>query len=49
MFNPTRSQIYFVIAVVIGLVVGKLIKNFKIGMIIAILLGTLMVFGRKRK
>ncbi len=49
MFNPTRAQIYFAVAVLVGVIVGRLIKNFKIGMIIAILLGTLMTFGLKRK
>ncbi|CAN5462554.1 hypothetical protein BH10BAC3_BH10BAC3_25460 [soil metagenome] len=38
MFNPTRSQLIFVAAIVIGLVIGKLIKNFKIAFIITTIL-----------
>ena len=49
MFNPTRSQIAFVIAIVVGLVLGKLIKNFPIGMILAIVLALLITVNIKRK
>jgi len=49
MFNPTRAQVAFFIAVVIGLVLGKLIKNFKIGFAIAIVLGLLLAFGNRNK
>ena len=38
MFNPTRSQLLFVAAIVIGLVLGKLIKNFKVAFGISLLL-----------
>jgi hypothetical protein len=38
MFNPTRSQLLFVAAIVIGLVIGKLIKNFKVAFAITIIL-----------
>ena len=38
MFNPTRSQIFFVLAIVIGLVIGKLIKNFKVAFAITLIL-----------
>jgi len=49
MFNPTKSQIYFVLAIVIGLIVGKLIKNFKLGFGIAIVLGLMMAVGNAKK
>ncbi len=49
MFNPTRAQVAFFIAVVVGLIVGKLIKNFKIGFAIAIVLGLLLAFGNRNK
>ena len=38
MFNPTRSQLLFVAAIVIGLVIGKLIKNFKVAFAITVIL-----------
>jgi F0F1-type ATP synthase assembly protein I len=38
MFNPTRSQLIFVAAIVIGLILGKLIKNYKVAFAIAIIL-----------
>jgi hypothetical protein len=49
MFNPTRSQVAFAVAVFGGLIVGKLIKNFKVGMILAVILGLLLAFSWKRK
>jgi hypothetical protein len=49
MFNPTRAQLAFVIAVVVGLVLGKLIKNFKVAFAIAVLVGLFVTFGTTRK
>ncbi|MES2775027.1 MAG: hypothetical protein V4722_12625 [Bacteroidota bacterium] len=49
MFNPTRAQVAFFIAVVIGVVLGKLIKNFKVAFAIAIILGLLIAFGAGKK
>ncbi|MEO7312982.1 MAG: hypothetical protein ABIX01_21530 [Chitinophagaceae bacterium] len=49
MFNPTRAQVAFFIAVVAGVIIGKLIKNFKIGFAIAIILGLLLSFGNRNK
>jgi hypothetical protein len=49
MFNPTRSQIYFVLAIVIGLVLGKLIKNFKVAFAITLILMIVFSFSFKRR
>lgn len=49
MFNPTRAQVAFFIAVVIGLIVGKLIKNFKVAFAFAIIIGLLIAFGNPGK
>lgn len=38
MFNPTRSEVLFIAAIVIGLILGKLIKNFKVAFAITIVL-----------
>jgi hypothetical protein len=47
MFNPTRSQVYFVLAILIGLVLGKLIKNFKVAFAITIILMVAFSFSFK--
>lgn len=50
MFNPTREQIYFIVAIVLGLVIGKLIKNYKVAFgITIIILVILALKPRKRK
>jgi F0F1-type ATP synthase assembly protein I len=43
-----RPEVLFFIAVILGVVVGKLIKNFKIGMFLGLLLGALLAFGAGR-
>lgn len=42
MFNITRHQVLFAAAILIGLLIGKLIKNFKIAIIIVIIIGGLI-------
>jgi len=49
MFNPTRAQVAFFIAVVVGLIVGKLIKNFKVAFAMAIIIGLFLAFGSSKK
>ncbi|HSC52209.1 MAG TPA: hypothetical protein VLC98_01210 [Phnomibacter sp.] len=44
-----RPEVLFFIAVVIGLVLGKLIKNFKWGMLAGVLIAALLAFGAKPK
>jgi F0F1-type ATP synthase assembly protein I len=43
-----RPEVLFFIAVILGVVVGKLIKNFKVGMFLGLLLGALLAFGAGR-
>jgi F0F1-type ATP synthase assembly protein I len=45
MINPSRSQFAFIVAIVVGLLLGKLIKNFKIAFVVALLVGVLITFG----
>jgi uncharacterized membrane protein YbjE (DUF340 family) len=49
MFNPTRSQVYFVVAIVVGLVLGKLIKNFKVAFAVTLILLIAFSFSFKRR
>jgi hypothetical protein len=49
MFNPTRSQVYFVLAMLIGLVIGKLIKNFKVAFAISVILLVAFSISFKKK
>lgn len=49
MFSFTRAQLAFVIAVVVGLVLGKLIKNFKVAFAVAVLAGLLVTFGTRKR
>ncbi len=52
--DRSRSEMSFIVAIVIGLVVGILIKKVRIGILIGLVLGTMIVFTgwlntRKRK
>jgi hypothetical protein len=42
-----RPEVLFFIATIIGLIIGKLIKNFKWGMLIGIVVAALIAFGAK--
>ncbi len=49
MFNLTRSQWQLLGALVVGLVLGKILKNFKVGFAIALVLGLLFAVNIKKK
>jgi hypothetical protein len=49
MFDLTRSQWLLIGAIVVGFVLGKILKNFKVGFAIALVLGLLFAVNMKRK
>jgi hypothetical protein len=49
MFDLTRSQWLLLGATVIGFVLGKILKNFKVGFAIALVLGLLFAVNMKKK
>ena len=42
--DSKRSDIGFIVAIIIGLVVGVLIKKVRIGIILGLIIGTAIVF-----
>jgi uncharacterized membrane protein YccC len=42
--NTKRGEMAFIFAIIIGLVVGVLIKKVRIGLVIGLVLGTMIVF-----
>ena len=44
-----RYEIATIIALAVGFIVGKLIKNFKLGFAIAIVIGVAFAVGSKRR
>lgn len=49
MFDLTRSQWYLIAAIVLGFILGKVLKNFKVGFAIALILGLLFAINKRRK
>jgi hypothetical protein len=49
MLDLTRGQWIMIGAVVVGFVLGKVLKNFKVGFAIALVLGLLFAVNMKRK
>jgi hypothetical protein len=49
MFDLTRTQWLLIGSVVVGLVLGKILKNFKVGFAIALVLGLLFALNMKRR
>ncbi|MCU0405267.1 MAG: hypothetical protein MUE99_12045 [Chitinophagaceae bacterium] len=49
MFDLTRSQWLLIGAIVVGFVLGKILKNFKVGFAIALVLGLLFAVNMKKK
>lgn len=49
MFDLTRGQWLMIGAIVIGFLLGKILKNFKVGFAIALVLGLLFAVNMKRK
>jgi len=49
LFKLKRHEILLIAALLIGLILGKLIKNFKWGMMIGIVLVTLYAFALPRR
>ncbi len=49
MFGLTRVQWLLIGAIIIGFVLGKLLKNFKVGFAIALVLSLLFAINFKRR
>lgn len=49
MFDFTRGQWLMIGALIIGFVLGKILKNFKVGFAIAVVLSLLFAVNMKRK
>ena len=49
MFDLTKSQWLLISAIVVGFVLGKLLKNFKVGFAIALVLGLLFAVNMRKK
>jgi hypothetical protein len=49
MLDLTRGQWIMIGAVVVGFVLGKVLKNFKVGFAIALVLGLLFAINMKRR
>jgi membrane protein implicated in regulation of membrane protease activity len=49
MFDFTRGQWLMIGALIIGFVLGKILKNFKVGFAIALVLSLLFAVNMKRK
>jgi hypothetical protein len=49
MFDLTRGQWLMLGAMVLGFVLGKILKNFKIGFAIALVLGLLFAVNMKKR
>ena len=42
--NAKRGEMAFIFAIILGLVIGVLIKKVRIGLVIGLILGTVIVF-----
>lgn len=49
MLDLTRGQWIMIGAVVVGFVLGKVLKNFKVGFAIALILGLLFAINMKKR
>jgi|688.fasta_scaffold182471_2 hypothetical protein len=49
MLDLTRGQWIMIGAVVVGFVLGKVLKNFKVGFAIALVLGLLFAINMKKR
>jgi hypothetical protein len=49
MFDFTRGQWLMIGALVIGFILGKVLKNFKVGFAIALVLGLLFAISMKKR
>lgn len=49
MFNLSRGQWLLIGALILGYVIGKIIKNFKVGFAIALVLGLLFAVNFKKR
>lgn len=49
MFDLTRTQWLLIGSMVIGFVLGKILKNFKVGFVLALVLGLLFAVNMKKR
>jgi hypothetical protein len=49
MLDLTRGQWIMIGAVIVGFVLGKILKNFKVGFAIALVLGLLFAINMKKR